>query len=91
MASTKYLMIGDLVSYAGLGTEEYCKDRQIGIVMNTLGIMVKVKWASPNGHTVWYQTAVLKRVDIEKIKKNNLTKSSKMLNYNSNSKEFKWK
>jgi|TARA_R110000824_G_scaffold154280_3_gene326314 hypothetical protein len=85
------IIVGDLVEYIGLGTDKYCNARHTGIVMSVLGLMFKVKWASPDASPVWYQSKVLKKLNIEKIKKNNLTKSSKMLHYSNNIKELKWK
>ena len=81
MAKRTILMIGDLVQYIGHGSEDYKSMRQAG--------MFKVKWASGTPTCVWYQGLVLRKIN--KKSKNNLTKSSKELNYNSNTKEFTWK
>jgi hypothetical protein len=89
MAKRTILMIGDLVQYIGHGSEDYKSMRQAGVILDKHNGMFKVKWASGTPTCVWYQGLVLRKIN--KKSKNNLTKSSKELNYNSNTKEFTWK
>ena len=89
MAKRTILMIGYLVQYIGHGSEDYKFLRQAGVIVDRHNGMFKVKWATGAPTSVWYQGLVLRKIN--KKSKNNLTKSSKELSYNSNIKEFTWK
>ena len=66
MAKRKLLIIGDLVEYAGHGTDEYKSNRKAGVVTAKKAGMIKVKWASSQAQPVWYQRSVLRKLHFNK-------------------------